>query len=97
MRNNKTPALALVCLQAQHVAGLDPRLGLRAALVDPHFAGADDPVDMRLRHALEMPEEKVVEPLTGRFFIHRYKADFSGGVLGLRTYNVFHQRISVSA
>ena len=83
--------------QAHQVAGLDARVGLRAALVDAHLAGADDAVDVRLRHALEMAEEKVVEPLAGRFFIHRKKPDFGGRRLRLRTYNIFHQRNLVSA
>jgi hypothetical protein len=83
--------------QAHHVAGADARVGLRAALVDAHLARADDAVDVGLRDALEVAEEKVVQTLAGRFFIHRKKADFSGRRLRLRTYNIFHQRNLVSA
>jgi hypothetical protein len=53
------------------VAFADPRVGGGAALVQAHFAGADDPVDMRLRHALQHPQQVVVQALAAGFGIHR--------------------------
>ena len=48
---------------AHLVAQREPRVGAGAALVDAHLAGADHPVDMGLRHALEQLDQEVVEPL----------------------------------
>jgi hypothetical protein len=46
---------------AHHVACGHPGIGLRAALVDPHFAAADDAVDVGLGHALEQADQVVVQ------------------------------------
>ena len=49
---------------AHLVAEREPRVGLGAALVDAHLAGADDAVDMGLRHALQqLAQQEVVEAL----------------------------------
>ena len=55
--------------QTHDVTGLDTRVGLRPALVDAHFAAANDAVNVGFGHALELPDQKVVEPLTGVVFI----------------------------
>ena len=42
--------------QADHIAGLHPGVGIDPALVDAHFAGADDAVDMGFGYAFEMAQ-----------------------------------------
>ena len=50
---------------AHLVAVGQPRVGRRAAPVHAHFARTDDAVDKRLRHALQVADKEVVEPLPG--------------------------------
>ncbi len=51
--------------QAHHIARLETIIRFRASLVDPHLALAQQPVNMRLRHALEARDEEIVQPLPG--------------------------------
>ena len=63
---------------AHGVARLQARVGAGARLVHAHFAAADDAVDMCFGHALEMPHEKVVQPLAGAFGVHGQGAGLAG-------------------
>src|SRR6218665_885109 len=85
--------------EAHHVACLHAGVGMCPALVDAHLAAADDAVDMGLGHALELAQQKIVEPLAcagavdlhqaGR---HRTCGDTAvGGRFG--PYNAFHLRV----
>ena len=49
--------------QTHHIASLQPGVGLRPALVDAHLAAADDAVHMGFGHALELADQKIVQPL----------------------------------
>ena len=51
---------------------------LRPALVQPHFAAADDSVNMGFGHALELAHQEIVEPLPGRVFIHHHRGHLRG-------------------
>jgi hypothetical protein len=59
---------------AHLVAPGQPGRGLRAALVDAHFARADDAIHVRLGHPLEQLQQIVVEPLPVRSFIDHQTA-----------------------
>src|SRR5690606_375664 len=48
---------------AHLVAGAHPVLGLDAPAVDPHLAGAQQPVDVGAGHALEVPHQEIVDAL----------------------------------
>ena len=56
--------------QSNHVTGLDAGIGVRPALVDTHFAAANDAVDVRFGYALELPDQKVVQALASVVFIN---------------------------
>ena len=60
---------------AHLVTGGQPGVGRRAAPVHPHLTAADDAVDVRLGHALEVAQEEVVQPLAGAFLVHRQARD----------------------
>ena len=84
--------------QAQHVAGLHAGVGAGTALVDAHFAAANDPVNMGFRHAFEMAHQKIVQPLVGLFCVHseplrrggQGRCRRVGGGRGQGPYNVLH-------
>ena len=90
--------------QAHLVALLHTRVGAGAALVDAHLAAADDAVDMGLGHALEVTQQKVVQPLACGIGIDTDHAHggrpargrgygISGAVRNrFGPYNVFHLR-----
>jgi hypothetical protein len=48
-----------------------PGVGPRAATVDTHLARADDAVHVRLRHALQLAQQEVVQPLAGAALVDR--------------------------
>ena len=48
---------------AHFVAERQSGIGAGPPAVDPHLAGADYAVDVGLRHALEQPQQEIVEPL----------------------------------
>ncbi|MNO96218.1 hypothetical protein D3C76_878820 [compost metagenome] len=50
-----------------HIAGLQLVLGLDPPLVYPHFALAQDAIDQRLGHALELSAEEIIDTLAGIF------------------------------
>ena len=51
---------------ANPIAGGEPGVRPRPPAVHPDFAGPDDPVDMATRHALQDPDEEIVQALAGR-------------------------------
>ena len=69
--------------QPYYVARFQPSVGLCPALVDAHFAAADDAVHMGFGHALELADQKVVQPLAGVVFAHGHQAGLRAG-LGYR-------------
>ena len=71
--------------QAHHVASFNACVSVRSALVDPHLAAADDAVNVGLGHALQMADQKVVEPLAGVVFINRYQAGLRSGFVCVNT------------
>jgi hypothetical protein len=80
-----------------HVADLQTSVGGGAALVDAHFARADDAVDMRLGHALEQPDEEVVQPLALRALVDR-EAQHARGVgsrCGRLRFGPYNRRVHV--
>ena len=76
--------------QAHHVAGVHPGGGLRAALVDPDFATADDAVDVGFGDAFELAHQKIVQALARGFGIHREHLRLCGSGKWRAPYNVFH-------
>jgi hypothetical protein len=62
---------------AHHVAGGETVQLIDTAFVDPHFARAQDAVDVAFRHALANAQQVVVDALAGFFF-------GDGDELGLR-------------
>ena len=54
--------------QPQPVARFEPVLGPDPAAVHPHFAAAQDAVDVALRHAFQQPRQVVVDALARAFF-----------------------------
>jgi len=57
---DRRDAQPIPCLQA---------IGLgNALLVDPHFP-AQDAIDVALGHALQLPEEEIIDALTGAFLV----------------------------
>jgi hypothetical protein len=85
---------------AHHVAGLHAGVGAGAALVQAHLAAADDAVDVRLGHALEVAQQEVVQPLAGAVGVHQQPnhLGFARGRRrgGMGTYNAIHWQPAVS-
>ena len=84
--------------QAQHVTHLQARFSTGAAFVDPHFAAANDAVNVRLGHPLEVANQVVVQALLAAVFLHRDPLHGSAWPWrirqivrrGIGPYNVFH-------
>ena len=73
-----------------HVTGLDPRIDAGAAFVNPHFAAADDAVNMGLGHTLELAQQEVVQALAGRLGVDFDPFHLGCGGRRFAPYNVFH-------
>ena len=80
--------------QTHQIPRFHPGVCRRPAFVHPHLAAADDAVNMGLGHAFELADQKVVQALPGRLFVHFDQAgrDRCGLDLGsnFALYNVFH-------
>jgi hypothetical protein len=64
---------------------------------NPDLATADDPVHMCFGNAFEVPDQVIVQALTGRLFIDGEPFHFQGDRSWVAPYNVFHQRLVVSS
>jgi hypothetical protein len=53
--------------QADAVAGPQPVIGPHPAAVDPDFAAPEHAVDVAFRHAFQLPQQEVVDPLAFGF------------------------------
>src|SRR6185503_15418109 len=51
--------------KSEHVAGGNAHIGTDAPLVEPNLAAAQDPVNVALRNALQMPQQEIVDTLPG--------------------------------
>ena len=88
--------------QAHLIAAVHAGVGTGTAFVDAHFTAADDAVDVRFGHALELAHEEIVEALALGFGIdfdepcRRGSGGHSGleggGVRCFAAYNLFHLR-----
>ena len=56
------PHLGIERRHTHHLPALEPGIGLGAAEVDPHLAGADQLLQMSKRHLRKMRAEPAVEP-----------------------------------
>ncbi len=69
---------------AQHISSLHPVVCRNPALVAPHLPRTDDPIDVGLGNTLELPEQVVVQPLTGRVLVHKEMSHGPGTVRNWR-------------
>jgi len=60
---------------ADDIAGGEPAIGAHPPLVHPNFAGAKHPVNVAFGDALEDTDEKIVDPLPGRFLANSEPID----------------------
>ena len=60
--------------QAHHIAGDHAGVGRHPAFVDTHFTATNDAVHMGFGHALELADQKVVQPLAGKVRLHRHQS-----------------------
>jgi len=46
---------------------LQPVVGLHAAAIDPHFPASQHPIDVAFRHALQPPQQEIIDSLRSGF------------------------------